>query len=90
MPNAIDTLDLDLDLIVRPDFRLEWKDENDYQTAIEKEIVLPEWVAEIEKAQVEILTNIERRAYPFDGSWLDWKPDPNWSPPMLPENWDKI
>lgn len=90
LPNAIDTLDLDLDLIVHPDFRLEWKDENDYQTAIEKGIILSEWVAEIDKARVEILANIKKRAYPFDGSWLNWMPDPTWSPPKLPENWDKI
>jgi len=90
LPNAIDTLDLDLDLIVHPDFTLEWKDENDYQTAIEKEIILPEWIAEIEMAKAEISANIEKRAYPFDGSWLNWTPEPTWLPPKLPENWDKV
>ncbi len=90
LPNAIDTLDLDLDLIIHPDFRLEWKDETDYQTAIEEGIIIPEWVAEIDVAKAEILANIERRVYPFDGSWLNWMPDPTWSPPKLPENWDKM
>jgi protein associated with RNAse G/E len=31
---AADTLDLDLDLIIRPDFETEWKDEEDYQKAL--------------------------------------------------------
>jgi protein associated with RNAse G/E len=87
---GIDTLDLDLDLVVNPDFSYEWKDIEDYQKAIEKEIILPEWTREIDLAKNEILDKLEKRTYPFDGSWLKWMPDPNWSPPKLPKNWDKI
>jgi hypothetical protein len=36
------------------------------------------------------MEQLEKRLYPFDGSWQDWKPDPNWQPPRLPGNWDKI
>ena len=86
----VDTLDFELDLIINPDFSMEWKDENDYQMAIDHGLVLPEWLDEIEKAKPEILERIENRQYPFDGSWLDWKPDPSWKPPKLPENWDKL
>ena len=88
--NGIDTLDLDLDLVIQPDGSYRWKDEVDYQKAIEHEVILPEWVQGVEAAKSEVLARLERRAYPFDGSWLDWKPDPGWSPPPLPENWDKI
>ncbi len=87
---AVDTLDLDLDLIVHPDFSYEWKDIEDYQNAISHGLILPEWVTGIESATDEIMERLEKRNYPFDGSWLDWKPDPNWKPPRLPENWDKI
>jgi protein associated with RNAse G/E len=87
---AIDTLDLDLDLIIHPDFTYEWKDVDDYQKAISHGIILPEWVQEIEVATSEILDTLEKRQSPFDGSWLDWKPEAAWSPPKLPANWDKI
>jgi len=87
---GIDTLDLDLDLIINPDFTVEWKDVDDYQRAIENEVIFPEWIDGIEAAKQEILEKLEKRQYPFDGSWLNWMPDPNWSPPKLPENWDKI
>lgn len=87
---GIDTLDLELDIDIDPDFSFHWKDLDDYQKGIETEIILPEWVKEIESAKIEILGSLEARRYPFDGSWLDWKPDPAWSPPTLPENWDKI
>jgi protein associated with RNAse G/E len=89
-PCQVDTLDLDLDLIINSDFSYEWKDVDDYQKAIEHEIILPEWIRGIEAAQLEIFERLEKRLYPLDGTWLKWRPDPNWRPPTLPENWDKI
>ena len=87
---GIDTLDLDLDLIIYPDFSFRWKDEDDYQKAIDHEVIMPEWTQAIEIAKNEIFNKLEKRQYPYDGSWLNWMPDPNWLPPKLPENWDKI
>lgn len=87
---AVDTLDLDLDLIIHPDFSYEWKDVEDYQNAISHGLILPEWVTQIESATGEVMERLEKRQYPFDGSWLDWRPAPSWQPPKLPENWDKI
>lgn len=49
-----------------------------------------EWIHGIEAATPEIFDTLEKRHYPFDGSWLDWMPDPAWSTPTLPVNWDKI
>ena len=88
--SAVDTLDLDLDLIINSDFSYEWKDVDDYQKAIENEIISPEWMDGIEAAKQDVFAKLQKRQYPFDGSWLDWMPDPGWQPPTLPENWDKI
>lgn len=87
---AVDTLDLDLDLIIRPDFSCEWKDVDDYQQAIAHGLILPEWSRGIEFATDRVMERLAKRQYPFDGAWLDWMPDPGWQPPGLPENWDKI
>lgn len=87
---CLDTLDLDLDLMVHPDFSFEWKDLDDYQKGIETGIILMEWANEIETAKREIFDRLEKREYPFDNSWLDWRPDPNWSALKLPKDWDKI
>lgn len=87
---SINTLDLDLDLIIHPDFNYEWKDLDDYEKGIETGVILPEWVDQIETAKIEVLDKLKKRQYPFDGSWLNWMPDPNWLFPQLPENWDQI
>jgi len=87
---GIDTLDLDLDIIINQDLSIEWKDEEDYQKAIDHGVVFPEWVQGIEDAKQEIFDKLEKRQYPFDGTWLNWMPDPDWFPPKLPANWDKI
>lgn len=87
---GIDTLDLELDIVIGPDYSFVWKDLEDYQQGIEAGIILPEWTEGIETAKTEVLDRLAKRRYPFDGSWLDWMPDPRWSPPTLPQNWDLL
>lgn len=87
---GFDSMDLELDLIINPDLSFKWKDFDEYQKGIEHGIIRQDWIQGIEIAKQEIFEKIERRSYPFDGSWLNWTPDPTWSPPKLPEDWDKI
>ena len=75
---GIDTLDLDLDLIIHPNFSYEWKDVDEYEKAIDNGAIPLDWIKEIDAAKQEILDNLEKRQYPYDGSWLNWKPDPSW------------
>jgi len=88
--SSIDTLDLELDIIIHPNFTHEWKDLEEYDAVRKQGIISREHERAIETAQPEIFDKLEKRQYPFDGSWLDWKPDPSWIPPKLPANWDKI
>ena len=88
--DGVESLDLDIDIDIEPNLTFKWKDIDDYQNAINHGLIMPEWVDEIDKAKPEIFDKLEKRQYPFDGSWLDWKPDPSWALPKLPENWDKI
>jgi hypothetical protein len=89
-PIGFDTLDLELDIVVEPNFEWYWKDVENYQKGIDCGVICSEWAEQIETAKKEIIQTLATRYYPFDGSWLHWKPDPNWKPPKLPENWDKI
>ncbi len=87
---GFDSFDLELDIVIEPTYAWHWKDEDDYQTGIECGILRREWIREIDTAKSEIFDKLKKRAYPYDGTWLGWMPDPNWLPPTLPENWDKI
>jgi protein associated with RNAse G/E len=87
---VIETQDLELDLRINPDFSYKWKDLEEYKKGIQTGVILPEWIPGIESAKGEILEKLEKRHYPFDGSWLDWIPDPTWSAPKLPVTWDKM
>lgn len=87
---GMDTLDLDLDLIVNPDLSFKWKDINEYQKGIETGIILPEWAKKVEFAKQEVLDRVASRKYPFDKSWLDWRPDKNWIPPKFLQIWHEV
>ena len=86
---GFDTFDLELDLVIKPDYTWRWKDVEDYQRGIEAGILLPEWVQGLETAQKEVFGKLEQRQDPLDGRWLGWKPDPAWTAPTLPANWDQ-
>jgi hypothetical protein len=54
------------------------------------ECFAPEGYIAIDAAKQEVFEKLEKRLYPFDGAWLGWLPDSNWSPPQLPKNWDQV
>jgi predicted RNA-binding protein associated with RNAse of E/G family len=89
-PFGIDTLDLDLDLIINPDMSFEWKDIDDYEKGIETGVILPEWIEAVESAKIEIFDRLSKRKYPFDGSWLDWQPEKAWRPSKFPQPWLEV
>jgi protein associated with RNAse G/E len=88
--SGFDTLDLELDIIINPDYSWKIKDLDDYQKGIECGTILHEWTQEIEVAKDEVFDRIANRHYPLNNSWSNWKPDLNWSAPKLPANWDKV
>jgi protein associated with RNAse G/E len=87
---GFDTLDLDLDLVIEASYDWKWKDEDEFQHGINSGGIKLEWVREIEQAKQEVLARLEKRIYPLDAKWLSWRPDPAWSPPSLPEDWNAV
>jgi hypothetical protein len=87
---GFDTLDLDLDIVIDPHYNWEWKDEDEYQEGIQEGGIQAEWVAGIERSKAEVFDRIAQRRHPLDGSWLDWRPDPAWTPPVLPAGWQVV
>jgi Protein of unknown function (DUF402) len=89
---GLDTVDWDLDVVISPDRRWQWKDEDEFVARL----ALPGayWVDDeerVRRAGKEIVALVEAGAFPFDGTWCDFRPDPAWppSPAVLPAGWDR-
>jgi hypothetical protein len=87
----LDTVDWDLDVVIRPDRTWEWKDEEIFT----ERLAAPEsyWVHDeprVRKAGLSVIDLAEAGDFPFDGTWCDFRPDPSW-PPLpseLPPGYD--
>lgn len=86
---GIDTLDLDLDIVIDQDFHWAWKDKDAYHAGIKENGIQQEWVDGVESSFQEVFERIQRKKYPLDGSWLSWKPYPEWIAPKLIKDWDQ-
>lgn len=87
-PIGFDTLDLELDIVIDPQFIWEWKDELGYAEGLREGCIPNTAVDAIEHAKPGIYEMISRQLYPLDGSWVNWRPDPAWQPARLPDGWE--
>jgi hypothetical protein len=91
--HGADTEDWDLDVWIDPDLSWRLKDEQD----IRERSGWPElyWVddpAQVYEVGLEIVAQVEARAFPFDGSWRDFASGHTAEPlidPALPPGWDR-
>lgn len=83
---GFDTTDWQLDLWIPVDSdEAQWKDEDDLAKAVELGIMTEE---EGRLAREEAHRVLEE--WPFPTGWEDWRPDPGWPLPSLPEGWDVV
>jgi hypothetical protein len=87
--DCLDITDHELDMWVEPDRSWSWKDEDelaervghpDFWTVTEGDA--------IRAAGERVVPLIEAGTYPFDGTFTDFTPDPDWQPTILPPRWD--
>lgn len=89
---GLDTSDWDLDVVIEPDRTWSWKDEDEFVARL----ATPEsyWVDDadrVRRAGHEVVALVEAAAFPFDGTWCDFRPDPAWPAIRadLPAGWDR-
>jgi hypothetical protein len=88
---GVDIIDQDLDVVVAPDRSWQWKDEGEFT----ERLAFPDhyWVPDEAAVRAEgerVIKQVEAGAFPFDGTWVDFVPDPAWPvPTTLPEGWDR-
>ena len=87
---GIDTRDHTLDIVASASLEWSWKDEDELAARVEHGIDTPEFAAAVRAEGDRVVELIERAASPFGEDWPDWRPDPAWSPPELPEGWADV
>ena len=86
---GFETMDLVLDVIIDPDRTWRWKDEDELQTFIDRGVIDAELAARVRDEALQVIARAERNEAPFSEPWTDWRPDPAWELPELPDGWDR-
>jgi len=82
---GIDTCDLLIDLVVKPDLSgYAWKDEDEYAQGRRLGLIDDVAHAGVDEARQHVLALIESRQGPFAQDLSSWRHDPGWAAPVLP------
>jgi uncharacterized protein DUF402 len=88
--DGVDITDLVLDVWIEPDRTWEWKDEDEMATRVGHPLYFDSATAAAVRAEGErVIKLAEAGAYPFDGTHVDFRPDPAWPVLTLPPGWEK-
>jgi len=86
---GFDYMDQLLDIVVSPDLSC-WamKDEDEFREARRRGIFSAEEASRVHAEARRVVELLEAGTPPFDRRWQDWVPDPSWSVPSLPRDWE--
>jgi predicted RNA-binding protein associated with RNAse of E/G family len=73
-----DTQDLELDLILYPDGRIEWKDDELLDVRVEEGRFTQDQAGEIRTEGRRLEAELAARGHWWDAWWALWEPDPVW------------
>ena len=83
--DCIANVDHHLDVVVNADRSWQWKDEQDLDEVIDKPgFWTAEQAAKIRAEGRQVIATAKSGAFPFDRTWCDFRPDPQWPVPRLP------
>lgn len=88
VPAGFDTADHILDIDVSPNRQWSWKDEDELTVALAIGRFSEDEATAIRAEGERVILDIEVRRWPFDASLVDWRPDPAWPVPTVPEGWN--
>ncbi|MGW5851908.1 cytidylyl-2-hydroxypropylphosphonate hydrolase [Streptomyces sp. NPDC055254] len=86
---GVDSEDHFLDIAVHPDRSWKWLDEDEFAQAQRSGLMGPEQARRVRAAGRAAVDVIKAWGAPFSDGWQDWRPDPAWTVPVLPEDWDR-
>ncbi|MCX4864779.1 DUF402 domain-containing protein [Streptomyces sp. NBC_00257] len=86
---GVDSEDHFLDISVYPDRSWVWRDEDEFAMAQRAGLMAPETARRVREAGRAAVGLIEEWGAPFRDGWENWRPDPQWRVPALPDDWDR-
>lgn len=84
---GVDTQDLELDLVIRPDGNHEVKDLELMEVRVAEGRFSPELSAHVIEAGESMVAELQAGRWWWDTGWSDWQPDPSWRDARLPDGW---
>ncbi|MFF8815219.1 cytidylyl-2-hydroxypropylphosphonate hydrolase [Streptomyces pactum] len=87
---GVDSEDHFLDIAVYRDRTWEWKDEDEFAQAQRAGLMTPEQAERVRAAGDAAVELISAWRTPFPDGWEHWRPDPSWTVPPLPADWDRM
>jgi hypothetical protein len=86
-PRGIETMDLMLDVLVDRDRSWRWKDTDDFELLVDRQLLDAAIAAEVRRRAVEVIQHAEQGEFPFDSTLTHWRPHHAWPTPRLPDDW---
>ena len=81
------TFDRSLDIVIGPDRRWRWKDEDHFAHIQRFGWITPEQADDLRKEGLAVIAQAEAGLPPFNDEWTSFAPDAGWSMPELPDDW---
>jgi hypothetical protein len=86
--DAVWRIDGALDVHIEPSRRWWWKDEDEADASVAAGRLTEDQLARLRAEGERMIGLAESGLFPFDGSWCDFRPGPDWPTPALPaEDW---
>jgi hypothetical protein len=79
-----DRIDGALDVRVAPDRSWKWKDEDEADAAVDAGRISADQLTRLRAEGERVIGLAEAGTFPFDGTWCEFRPDPDWPRPTLP------
>ena len=89
-PGGFVLWDLALDIVASPDLKWTMKDEDHFAGLQAHGWITPARAAQVRADARQAIARIEARRSPFDEGWPDWRPDPAWTIPAMPDDWATV
>ncbi|MBE0609464.1 MAG: YgaC family protein [Dehalococcoidia bacterium] len=80
---SIEIVDVYLDIAATPDLLWRWKDVDEFEALCAHGVFSPERRESIWAEARRLGDQIDRRDWPFDGSWDAWRPPYHWAIPQI-------